>query len=233
MHLPLKAAAITTTKLKILVGSGITKEFGKGQPCEIIASPTAVPQISKTASSKEKYSPDNYFILDTPLALDIKCQYPDSEEFVQATTLNLDLNAHFNFNITYGVTVNFEIYDLALTYVNYTDSNIKTSHTLIQKKLNIGVGVIEGMIESFFLKGHSFQNILLKTPLCWLNINEIMSLPNYQLPYVWGGLSAEYAPERCPNKEPFGEYDAMLMQPETFAAQILDNVKLEFDTVIS
>jgi len=43
MHLPLKAAAITTTKLKILVGSGITKEFGKGQPCEIIASPTAVP----------------------------------------------------------------------------------------------------------------------------------------------------------------------------------------------
>ena len=69
-------------------------------------------------------SPDNYWILDTSLALDIQCQKVHETDFEQATTLLLDVSSHFNANITYGVTVNFEMYDLDLTYKGDKDSTI-------------------------------------------------------------------------------------------------------------
>lgn len=46
-------------------------------------------------------------------------------EYEQATTLDLDVSANFNANITYGVTVHFEIYDLDVKYTGFEDSNIK------------------------------------------------------------------------------------------------------------
>ena len=37
-------------------------------------------------------------------------------DFEQATTLLLDVSSHFNANITYGVTVGFEMYTLEMKY---------------------------------------------------------------------------------------------------------------------
>lgn len=37
-------------------------------------------------------------------------------DFEQATTLLLDVNTNFNANITYGVTVGFEMYTLDVKY---------------------------------------------------------------------------------------------------------------------
>lgn len=126
MHLPLKMPIITTSKLRVLVGKDIVTQFGAGQPCEIIVSPKALPVIKKQVENYDKYSPDNFWILDTSLALDIKCQKESGTgEYEQATTLNLDVSANFNANITYGVTVGFELYKLDVKYTSNEDSNIK------------------------------------------------------------------------------------------------------------
>ena len=77
--------------------------------------PTTLPKIGKHFASYE-YSPDNYWILDTTLALDIQCQRVNETDFEQATTLLLDVNSHFNANITYGVTVGLEMYTLDVKY---------------------------------------------------------------------------------------------------------------------
>ena len=86
--------------------------------------PTELPKIQKQFVSYEAYSPDNYWILDTTLALDIQCQRVNETDFEQATTLLLDVSSNFNANITYGVTVGLEMYTLDVDYKGDIDSTI-------------------------------------------------------------------------------------------------------------
>lgn len=111
-------------------------------------------------------------MLDTKLALDILCIKANQTEFEQATTLLLDVSTNFNANVTYQVTVGFEMYTLDVQYTGYENATIDMASKIrVNTEIQVIVGTVEGFLEAFFDKGHSFQNILLKTPLCWLDIN--------------------------------------------------------------
>ena len=82
------------------------------------------------------------------------------------------MNANFNANVTYQLTVGFELYSLKVKYVGYTDSTIDMASKIrVNTEIQAIVGTLEGVIEAFFDHGHSFQNILLNTPLCWLDLS--------------------------------------------------------------
>ena len=131
----------------------------------------------------------------------------------------LDFSTQFNMNITYNINVGFEIYDLSLKYTGTEDSNIKVqSKLIINNELKVVVGLVLGKISVFFLKGHSFYNILYGTPLCWLNLNQIYLVPNYGDPFLWGGLTPAYSPENCPNGLPYGDQTKMLLHPSELVA---------------
>ena len=85
-------------------------------------SPTELPKIQKHFASFERYSPDNYWMLDTQLALDIQCVKVNQTEFEQAVTLLLNVTTNFNANITYGVTVGLQLYSLDVKYVGSQDA---------------------------------------------------------------------------------------------------------------
>mmetsp|Transcript_8091 Transcript_8091/g.9661 ORF Transcript_8091/g.9661 Transcript_8091/m.9661 type:complete len:86 (+) Transcript_8091:1007-1264(+) len=74
---------LTTTELAILLGRGITKSFGGGQPCSITVTPggDAAPMITKSL--------DGYFIVNWDIDLDIKCVPSNSTtgEFIEAVIL--------------------------------------------------------------------------------------------------------------------------------------------------
>ena len=61
-------------------------------------------------------------MLDTQLALDIQCVKVNQTEFEQAVTLLLNVTTNFNANITYGVTVGLQLYDLDVKYVGSQDA---------------------------------------------------------------------------------------------------------------
>ena len=128
LHLPIRGGPINTSYLALLVGTDLIREFGAGQPCEILISPTELPQFAKNSTTFD-YSESNFFILDTQIAMDIKCQnYTEDSnglddtddveiEYTQAATLIMDLNTHFHMNMTYNVNLGFQIYDLELKYI--------------------------------------------------------------------------------------------------------------------
>lgn len=143
--------------------------------------------------------------------MDVLCQNSTAptDDLVYATTLYLDANAHFNANVTYMVTLGFELYDLDLKYTGYDEdrSVIKVqSKLVINKELIVALGVLEGYISVIFDRGHSVAELLVGTPLCWLNLDQILLLPNYQESYLWGGVTPAYDPDRCPDGLPFGSW---------------------------
>jgi hypothetical protein len=88
----------------------------------------------------------------------------------------LDAGAKFNANVTYAITLGFELYELDLKYTGYDEVNSKislNSKFKINLELGIAVPAITSAIGVIFNKGHSISGILIDTPLCWLNIDQI------------------------------------------------------------
>ena len=81
VKLPLALPILTTNKLGLLVGGDLTTQFGKDQPCKILVYPTELPKIEKQFTSFETWSQDNYWMLDTNLAMDIMCIKTNQTEF--------------------------------------------------------------------------------------------------------------------------------------------------------
>ena len=190
----------------------------------------SAPQFTKNFVSVD-YDPGNYWSLETPINADIKCRHENSTtgEFEQATTLQLDLTLHFNMNVTYSVLLQLEIFDLDLKYNGAIDSNISLqSAILIQQKLNLAVSIVVSTIANFFEKGISFSNIFYGTPLCWLNVDQIFLSPNYSNSFQWGGLTPEYMPSSCPNKNPYGAFDKELLHPKELLKQVAQNILADF-----
>ena len=129
----------------------------------------------------------------------------------------LDFSSHFNMNITYSVTMGFELYTLSLNFVECQNSKIECSK---KYKINLTLAsivlAIKRIISNFFNKGHSFSNILQNTPLCWLDISQIYFVPNYGDYFIWGGVTPEYKAELCPDPQPYGAWTAMLVDPKAF-----------------
>ena len=97
--------------------------------------------------------------MDTKLAVDIKCQNATaaSTEFEQATTLLLDLQTHFNTNMTYNVNLGLEFYQLDVTYVGSEDSHFELkSIEKINKKVQLILDSLKTFIGKLFNRGHSF-----------------------------------------------------------------------------
>ena len=93
----------------------------------------------------------------------------------------IDLDTSLNANVTYGVTVGLEIFSIDLKYTESVDANINMqSKLLINTALNVLQGAIIGLInDTLFHRGRSFGQILIDTPLCWLNLDQIFVSPNY------------------------------------------------------
>ena len=106
-------------------------------------------------------------------------------------------------NVTYYVTAHLEMFKLKLTYTDYnpdqTFYNIQ-SKIVINGILAGATGVIMSKINNIFLNGKSFPNLLKNTPLCWLNIDQIFLSPNYPDSFLWGGLTPNYDPSKCPKE---------------------------------
>jgi len=121
----------------------------------------------------------------------------------------MDTDAKFNGNVTYSITLGFELYQLDLKYTGYDEVNSKIkvqNKRLINIELGLAVGVVEGIISGIFEKGHSISGVFAYTPLCWLNIDQILLKPNYEDTSLWGGVTPAYSPERCPDNLPFGKW---------------------------
>ena len=117
-------------------------------------------------------------------------------------TLELDVDTNLNANLTYSLTVGFEIYNLDVSYIAAKDPTVEIQGArLINFELSVLIGLLLGTIETAFDRGHSFASLLDYTPLCWLNIDQIWLVPNYQTFFLWGGITPVYAPERCPSGE--------------------------------
>lgn len=86
------------------------------------------------------------------------------------------------------------------------------------------------MIENMFNGGVSFSNIFTGTPLCWLNIDQIYLIPNYSDSFLWGGLTPDYSPSRCPNGQPYGAVDKELLHPKELIKQVANNILLDLKT---
>ncbi len=178
LHIPIRSPKITTTLLKTFISPDIVKKFGKDQPCEVIVIPDGdeAPKFTKHFDSYD-FSEKNYWDLETKLAAKIKCVNATSEsedplEYVQAITLLLDLETHFDLNITYSVKLGFQLYKLNLKYNGYRNHVVDAKKPIvINTELNAATPVIMGAVNAIFDKGRSFSNIFFDTPLCWLNLD--------------------------------------------------------------
>ena len=137
----------------------------------------------------------------------------------------LDLETHFNMNITYSITIGFELFKLSLNFVECQNSHFECNAKYkINLTLNTITIAIKRIVKTFFNKGHSFSDILYGTPFCWLDLSRIYFLPNYGDYFIWGGLTPEYKVELCPEPQPYGPWTAMLLDPKQFGEQILKNI---------
>ena len=106
-----------------------------------------------------------------------------------------DATAHFNFNVTYYVTIHLEKMELKLDYKECINSSFKVQRDiLINAELSIVFSLILGIIEALFTKGLSLHGILDGTPLCWLNLDQILLTPNYGVYFVWGSVTPVFMP---------------------------------------
>ena len=95
-----------------------------------------------------------------------------TDEYQQATTLLLDIETNFNLNVTYSVKMEAEFYKLNIKVVDSYDSNFEVlSLFSMNFKIKAGISLFLKKFNMFFLKGHSFNDILNDTPLCWLDMN--------------------------------------------------------------
>jgi len=123
-------------------------------PCKLVISPTAEPQLTKNYVSTS-YDRGNYWELDTTIQMDVFCQNSTAptDQLEYATTLYMDADVQFNANVTYHVTLGFELYKLDLKYTGYDKERSVISvqsNFVINQELNIGIGVLEGVIETIF-----------------------------------------------------------------------------------
>ena len=149
----------------------------------------------------------------------------DKDTYYQATTMIFDATAHFNANVTYYVTLHLEKMELKLDYKECINSSFKVQRDfLINTELNIVFSLILGVIEALFTKGLSLHGILDGTPLCWLNLDQIMLTPNYGDYFVWGSVTPVFMPSQCPGggTNPYGPWSKMSIK-ETLN-QIVQNV---------
>ena len=138
--------------------------------------------------------------------MNLKCVNENSGtgEFEQAAEMYLDLQTRFNMNVTYYVTAHLEMFKLSLVY---TGDNPDQTHFNPQSKAVINTvlfgatAAIVSKVNSIFLGGRSFPNLLRNTPLCWLNIDQIYLSPNYPDSFLWGGLTPNYVPDKCPSED--------------------------------
>ena len=176
------------------------------------------------------YDENNYWILDdTMLEMDILCQNKTagSEVYEQATTLMLDLTTHFNMNITYHVTLHFNVYKLSISYTGSKDSVIDVqADATVNTELFILARAIKKKVNQFFEKGYSFSGLLYGTPLCWLDMSNILFKPNYGDYFIWGAFTPGYDPSLCStgNKNPYGPWTELLLHPDEFLKQIWKNI---------
>jgi len=146
---------LTTSNLRLLLGKGIVNTFGANQPCTMQVWPSGgfAPNITKNFESVS-YSRGNNFAIDTPFSADIKCLNTSTGDFEQATTLDLEFKAQFNFNVSYSVLLKFEVYEMTLKLVDTVDTNISiSSNFVINKKLAFALSIINGYIETIFNGG--------------------------------------------------------------------------------
>ena len=94
-------ALITTQELALLVGNKLKTAFGENQPCSITITPAGDPPAFTKNPDTELFG------LNTLLDLDIKCLPENSTdgEFMQAVTLEIDLNTELTFNVTYSILI--------------------------------------------------------------------------------------------------------------------------------
>ena len=201
---------ITTTELALLLGAGISKEFGGGQPCSLGLRPggTSAPMIQKNAAG--------YFEIEDTLLLDVKCLPSNftgnatKDDYLQATTLELDFGVNFNFTLGYDVLVKAGFVDSQKLKLKMTNSYNTTFNMNSKFRINIALGlatsVIDGALQTIFDHGLVIDNVFNETAICWLDIRQIYFKPDYVKPYQWGGLTLGYWTEMCPDGQPWGPW---------------------------
>ena len=131
----------------------------------------------------------------------------------------LNLTTHFNMNLTYQITLHFDIQELALTYSGDKNSVIKVQNaSLINKELSVVTAGIKEKVNKLFEKGYSFSGLLYDTPLCWLDMSMIYFIPNYGDYFIWGAFTPGYDPSLSGegNDNPYGPWTKLLLHPEEF-----------------
>ena len=68
----------------------------------------------------------------------------------------------------------------------------------INRRLKLIVNFVKIKIDQFFNKGHSFKTLFKSTPLCFIDINQILLKPNYGDFFLSGGFTPDYNPSLCP-----------------------------------
>ena len=102
--------------------------------------------------------------------------------------------------------------ELKLDYKECINSSFNVqSNLLINFELGVVFPIIMGVIEALFTKGLSLHGILDGTPLCWLNLDQILLVPNYGDYFAWGSITPVFMPEQCPGggTNPYGPWSKM------------------------
>ena len=77
-------------------------------------------------------------------------------EFMQAVTLEVDLNTELNFNVTYSILIKGELHTLDLKCTQIKDATFSTNPKfLVNTELGLVTGVLKGVIEGIFTGGLS------------------------------------------------------------------------------
>ena len=211
LKLSVKSEMLTTSLLQLI--GGFTKVFGAGQPCMAIVS------LGGDEAPKIKINKNGYFEIDTtPLDLEIRCLPSNAtsnktEDYLYATTLNLDMSTKFNISLGYDVLIKANFInsdDILLNYIGYDkEGPVKINPKfVVGPEIQIVSGVINESLKTIFNHGLSLNNIFQNTTLCWLDIRQIYFVPDYDLSYLWGALSIGYWTEMCPGEVPWGEWSA-------------------------
>ena len=241
MSITLQGNMINTSELSILLGSGLKRKFGKNMPCTLALSvKDTYPQLYKQEPDPlDKDIPNGAFYLSnqakgdaTLLNMQVQCQNANSEDpsvFEQVTTMEMELDLKFAFDISYSITVHLTLYDFDLKYTGTHSDDTVISLNKVKTNLILSgaVGVVKGTISTFFQKGHSFNNILDNTPLCWLDLSNIYFRPQYETYYSYFGITIGSDLDNCPEPE---DMLSLLSDPGCdMLCQLLRNLQADLD----
>ena len=116
----------------------------------------------------------------TPVDLEIRCLPSNAtsnktEDYLYATTLNLDMSTKFNISLGYDVLIKANFInsdDILLNYIGYDkEGPVKINPKfVVGPEIQIVSGVINESLKTIFNHGLSLNNIFQNTTLCWLDI---------------------------------------------------------------